>query len=214
VTTLAEKHFLLNGEIVYGSFNGIFFSIVQFTQVSGNIISTFVLRYGYQNSTPTSAPNPPDFSHQFEESTDEGTIPWITKFVLYISFAVCCVIGFFILLIWVKRLDRRHLPSDTKNIWSSSRFGSFGQDIRPGSNIFATFCLTIRLEMFLMIPIMVTNGFEMGFAFSSLTKDVIASKLGEENIGDCMLIFGIALALSSLFVGILSDRVGKVICIS
>jgi len=204
VTTLAEKHHLLKAENVYGSFNGIFYGIVQATQISGNLISAFVLP-NVHISAPTSAPTLSDYYHRFDETEGKVTLPWITKFVLYMSFAVSCVIGFFIFLLFVKRLDF---------ICSSSRFESIGLERGTCSKISATLRLMVRPDMFLMIPIFFTHGIEMSFAFSSLTKDVITTKLGQHHIGYCMIMFGIANTLSSLLIGILSDKVGKVNCIS
>merc|ERR550534_2674065 len=71
-----------------------------------------------------------------------------------------------------------------------------------------------RPKMFLLIPLFLANGLEMGFSYSSLTGDVITPFLGQENLGWCMTVFGACDAASSLFFWKVSDNVGTTACIS
>lgn len=215
VSTLAERHHTLYEEEVYGLFNGIFYTIFQSTQVFGNVISAVVLTSA-SDSTPTFDPTFLEWFNQFSESKKQYTIPDSTRNLIFWSYAACCGIGFFILLLCVNRLKHEdQLRKSTS--WELSRntsFQSVGQTIGTNPNIFATFRLMTRPKMFLLIPLFLANGLEMGFSWSSLTGDVITPFLGKENLGWCMTVFGACNAVSSLFFGTISDHVGTTVCIS
>jgi len=193
VTTLAERQSVIINEDVYGSFNGIFYSIFQLTQVSGNLISALVLDTG---------------------SGDADDISWITKFILFTCFAVSCWLGLIVLYIWVKQLEPKDQRTPGEEIHVSDKAQNTVQEMEGETDIWSAFRFMSYPQLFLLIPIMLANGLEMGFAYSTLTGDVIAGNLGTDNIGWGMIVFGVADTLSSYFFGKVSDKVGPVLCIT
>ena len=91
-------------------------------------------------------------------------MPDVTKFALYATYAACGGIGFLVLMLWVKPLKHKDEHSEASEILNRGRFQSIGQEIGTGPNISSTFRLMANPQMFLIIPIMLTNGLEMGFA--------------------------------------------------
>jgi len=193
VTTLAERQSLLTNVDVYGTFNGIFYSIFQLQQISGNLISALVLDTG---------------------SGDSDDIAWITKFILFVSFGACCWLGLLVLYIWVKRLEPEDLRKPGEETCVSDKAQNTVQAVEGEQDIWSAFRFMTYPQLFLLIPIMLANGLEMGFAYSTLTGDVIAGNLGTDNIGWGMIVFGVGCALSSFFFGKVSDKLGPVFCIT
>jgi len=201
VTVLAEKHYQQRAnEHVYGLFHGIFFAAWQFTQVSGNFLSSILLHIGSDvNNLPTSARD------MVQVSSNKEIIPEVTKYVLFTCYTACCVIGFIVITIFVENLKQR----DTQAVEGSKRLA---EKTGAHATITATFRLMTRPECYLLIPLMLANGFESGFTYSSLTANVITRNLGQDNIGYGMIIFGITTTLSSISFGKVADKMGTGIC--
>jgi len=66
----------------------------------------------------------------------------------------------------------------------------------------------IEPKMFLIIPIIMFNGLEMGFIWGDFTQHYIKPTLGKASIGWIMAIFGGSDALMSFLLGKVSDAIG------
>ena len=64
-------------------------------------------------------------------------------------------------------------------------------------------------RMVLLIPIMMYNGFEQGFAWGDFTSNWVKPGVGLANIGYVMAAFGAADVIGSISFGKLSDKVGR-----
>jgi len=200
VSTLAERHNEVYRGDVFGMFNGIFYAIFQLTQVSGNIISYMVL--DRDKNSPTEAPTlPPQW-----DSPPKTDVDTRTKYLLFLSFIVSCGIG---VLITQFTLD----PLKVKNKAQKMGYTQIEKesiDLREEESSCQVLTSTLRLmvkpHLFMLIPIMVANGLEQGFAYSTLTANVIDENLGEANIGLGMICFGVFNTLSSLIFGKISDQ--------
>jgi len=215
VSTLAEQHTSLTGlDDAFGTFNGIFYGVFQMTQVSGNLISALVLNNGKDTSAPTHAPTPADLAISVDDlalgsgkkHVDKGTEELL--FVIYIG---CCAIGAFLFQFCVAGLRKGNQPcpegySQIEQGESTRHTGKREPTVLE--SVGATFRLMVKPRCFFLIPLMLANGFEMGFAYSTLTGTIIKTNLGEPNIGWGMICFGVADVLSSIFFGRLADIIG------
>jgi len=206
VSTLAERHNQINGEDVFGMFNGVFYAFFQLTQVSGNLISYIVL--DKDKSSPSQAPT----SSDLWSTPAKSDVNHSTKDLLFMSFIISCLIGIVITQCTLLSLKPKKKRGEIG--YTRIEEGNFDEEGRQSSChvLTSTFRLMVRPQLFLIIPIMVANGLEMGFAYSTLTANVIKVNLGEANIGLGMICFGVFDTLSSLFFGKISDQ--KIVGIS
>jgi len=201
VSTLAERHNeAYRGEDVFGMFNGIFYAIFQLTQVSGNIISYIVL--DKDKNGPTEAPT----SLPLWDSPPKRVVDNRTKYLLFTSFIISCGIG---ILITQFTLEALKVKSTAQKM-GYTQIEKESIDAHEEESSCLVLTSTLRLmakpHLFLLIPIMVANGLEQGFAYSTLTANVIKTNLGEANIGLGMICFGVLNTLSSLIFGKISDQ--------
>jgi len=203
VTLLAENYKQYDTEgcrDVFGWFNGIFYGVYQMTQVSGNLISMLVLRE--EDVGPTQQPT--NFLEPPKSEINEHT-----RILLFMTYIVSCATGVILMKCMVKPLTQLQLGSaliETKAI----------DDINEETScsiLTSTLRLMVKPRLFLLIPLMVVNGVEMGFAYSALTANVIKENLGEDNIGLGMICFGVVDTLSATIFGKISDIVGIPVCI-
>jgi len=206
VSTLAERHNEMFGEDVFGLFNGIFFAIFKLTQVSGNLISYIVLDKDESSAigSPTSSP--------VGDVPSKSDLDDKTKYLLFMSFIISCLIGVFVIQCLLESLK----PKKTAKM-GFKQIKKTNLDIIDKKSSCHVLTSTVRLmfkpHLCLLIPIMVANGLEMGFAYSTLTDNVIKENLGEANIGLGMICFGVFATLSSLVFGKISDQIGISTCL-
>jgi len=201
VSSLAERYNQINSEDVFGMFNGVFYSFFKFTQVSGNLISYIVLDKA--KTSPTEAPTSPPLL----SAPDKTDINDSTKYLLFMSFIISCLIGIAIMQFTLKTLK----PKKNTSIGFTEIEEGLLDKVHEESSchvLTSVLRLMVRPHLYLLIPIMVVNGLEVGFAWSTLTANVIKVNLGEANIGLCMICFGVLDTFSALFFGKISDRVG------
>merc|ERR1719397_692649 len=101
VSTLAERQKEFQTNDVFGMYNGIFYGIFQLTQVSGNLISYFVL--DKDKNTPTQAPTSGMLAPPKTEINES------TKYLLFMTFIVSCLIGIVIMQCTVQTLKPKKL---------------------------------------------------------------------------------------------------------
>jgi len=185
VSTLAEN--CRQGDRdVFGIFNGIFYGVFQMTQLSGNLISAYVLdRWGETNAN----------------------IPMNTRSILYTCFIISCCSGVILMQCFVQPLKPRRVEAYSK-IEDEIETDEGSVKRYAGS----TFRLMLKPRLFLLIPMMLASGLEQGFAFSTLTANVIKVNLGEENIGFGMICFAIMDTIGSVLFGGISDQAGYSAC--
>jgi len=200
VSTLAEKYNQINSEDVFGMFNGIFYGFFQATQVSGNLISFFVL--DKDKTSPTEAPTslPPLGGPPKTDINDS------TKYLLYMSFMISCLIGIVIMQLTLEPLKPKKKKAEIGYTQIEEGYVHEVDEESSCHVLTSTLRLMVRPHLFLLIPIMVANGLEMGFAYSTLTANVIKVNLGEAKIGLGMICFGAFDTFSSLFFGKISDQ--------
>jgi len=200
VSTLAERHNDVYREDVFGMFNGIFCAIFQLTQVSGNLISYIVL--DKDKNSPTEAPT----SLPLWDSPSKSVVDTKTKYLLFLSFIISCGLGILITQFTLEALKVKN----TAQKMGYTQIEKESIDAHEEQSSCLVLTSTLRLmakpHLFMLIPIMVANGLEQGFAYSTLTANVIKTNLGEANIGLGMICFGVLNTLSSLIFGKISDQ--------
>jgi predicted MFS family arabinose efflux permease len=183
-------------------FNGIFYAAFQMTQVSGDLISMIILNK--DDASPSQTPS-------VSTDSQKSEIDKRTSFQLFMAYVTSCIIGIIVMQCMVRPLK----PKTPKFGYIKIEKDTFDDTNEESScHILAsTLSLIVKPRLFLLIPLMLVNGLEMGFAYSTLTENVIKKKLGESNIGLGMVCFGLSDTLSSILFGKISDKIGIPICI-
>jgi len=239
VTTLAERHAKIYNEDVYGSFNGMFYGIFQLTQVSGNLISTLVLNAAWTDDGTMFA----QFATESVKTITLPWMTKLWLYVSYgVSCGIGLVVlniwverlesndqpsktyrGGSAPNLIDKLCGRYRSVKDEETntllklrkveVNSSDKPKNTEEAIGTEKNVWSAFRFMVHPQLFLLIPVMLANGLEMGFAYSSLTGDVVTGNLGVSYVGWGMIVFGIVGTISSLFFGKVSEKAGPVICI-
>merc|ERR1712096_207721 len=94
-----------------------------------------------------------------------------TKYLLFMTFIISCLIGVVIMQCTLKSLK----PKNTKMGYTQIEKECL-EGVAEKSSCYvltSTLRLMTKKHLFLLIPVMVANGLEMGFAYSTLTANVI-----------------------------------------
>eukprot|EP01060_Flectonema_neradi_P012038 TRINITY_DN18965_c0_g1_i1.p1 TRINITY_DN18965_c0_g1~~TRINITY_DN18965_c0_g1_i1.p1 ORF type:complete len:538 (+),score=92.90 TRINITY_DN18965_c0_g1_i1:78-1691(+) len=183
VATNAERYAHANGlekKAAMGSFMGIFWGFFQATQIAGNLAASLLL--------------------------DKANWSTTALMLFYLCFAgVGTGVALFIGSVKPVKVgdceesdgaesDAESEPKERKSFRESlSGMIDIIQDKR----------------MVLLIPIMMYNGFEQGFAWGDFTSNWVKPGVGLANIGYVMAAFGAADVIGSITFGKLSDRIGR-----
>ncbi|XP_072041294.1 protein unc-93 homolog A-like [Amphiura filiformis] len=192
---ISETH-----EAVISRFNGVFFFFNLASQIPGNLVSSLVLFSGVNGGTS----NDTDLSSC--GANDCGAVPVANssgsntpdQTTLYILFGTLLAWG--TLSIPMAAFFMNPLPSYCPVL--PAKRSALEQ-------LKATFRLALSPRMFLLIPLIIYNGMELGFASGDFTKAYISCTQGVQTIGFVMTAYGIGGGISALFLGIINKYTGR-----
>ncbi|CAE1177234.1 unnamed protein product [Acanthosepion pharaonis] len=215
-------------EHVCSKFHGIFYLIVFFSEVFGNLISSVIL--GSNSSVPvlispnntsflvnqTTSPVSENFSSQYahcgvsyshSDDTNTDTVPvdQTTIYVLTAVFAGMDIIAFFIIFFCVDPLTlyyRCETATDVKSCWQ------VWQDVKSVL-IFMT-----DWRFILLVPLYMFSAIHIGYISAEITKAFVTCFLGIHMVGYMMICYGISDAFSSYITGWLNQITGRLVLIS
>ncbi|XP_072041292.1 protein unc-93 homolog A-like [Amphiura filiformis] len=185
-------------EAVISRFNGVFFLFFLASQIPGNLVSSLVLFSGVNggnaNETDLSFCGANDCGAAANSSSSD--LPDQTT--VYILFGTLLAWG--TLSIPMAAFFMNPLPSYCPVL--PVKRSALEQ-------LKATFRLALSPRMFLLIPLIVYNGLELGFAYGDFTKAFISCTQGVQTIGFVMTAYGIGGGISALFLGIINKYTGR-----
>lgn len=215
-------------EHVCSKFHGIFYLIVFFSEVFGNLISSVIL--GSNSSVPvlisqnntsflvnqTTSPVSENFSSQYahcgvsyshSDDTNTDTVPvdQTTIYVLTAVFAGMDILAFFIIFFCVDPLTlyyRCETATDVKSCWQ------VWQDVKSVL-IFMT-----DWRFILLVPLYMFSAIHIGYISAEITKAFVTCFLGIHMVGYMMICYGISDAFSSYITGWLNQITGRLVLIS
>ncbi|XP_072024916.1 protein unc-93 homolog A-like [Amphiura filiformis] len=193
-------------EAVISRFNGVFFLFCLACQIPGNLVSSLVLFSGTNGTS-----NDTDLS--FCGANNCGAVPaanssgsdtpdQTTVYILFGTLLAWCTLS-----IPMAAFFMNPLPSYCPVL--PAKRGALEQ-------LKTTFTLALSPRMFLLIPLNIYNGLELGFAFGDFTKvyrftdqAYISCTQGVQTIGFVMAAYGVGGGISALFLGIISKYTGR-----
>ncbi|XP_072051477.1 protein unc-93 homolog A-like [Amphiura filiformis] len=187
-------------EAVISRFNGVFFMFFLASQIPGNLVSSLVLFSGVNGGTS----NETDLS--FCGANDCGAAPAANSSGSYTPDQTTVYILFGTLLAW----GTLSIPMAAFFMNPLPYYCSILPTKRSAvEQLKATLRLALSPRMFLLIPLIVYNGLELGFAYGDFTKAYISCTQGVQTIGFVMTAYGVAGGISALFLGIISKYTGR-----
>ncbi|KAI8794006.1 protein unc-93 A [Biomphalaria glabrata] len=210
ISAAGEKYAALQGisteadlHAVLSKFNGIFFMFYEVTQVTGNMISSFVLSTSSYNTSLTDGHNkicgPDDcpFSAQGTNVT-AAAIQEPEKHVVYTLlgvFLACNVCGFMLTLFGLPQ----HTPT------SRAETDSVLKDV------VSCFKMTVDSRMLLMLPLFMGQAMAVGVLYADYTKAYISCALGVRWVGYIMTSYGICTAIFAIGINSLAGPLGRLV---
>ncbi|XP_072028534.1 protein unc-93 homolog A-like [Amphiura filiformis] len=186
-------------EAVISRFNGVFFLFVLASQIPGNLVSSLVLYSGVNGGTS----NETDLS--FCGANDCGTAVTNSS-GSYSPDQTTVYILFGTLLAW----GTLSIPMAAFFMNPLQSYCSVLPAKRSAlEQLKATFRLALSPKMFLLIPLIIYNGVELGFAYGDFTKAYISCTQGVQTIGFVMTAYGVGGGISALFLGLISKYTGR-----
>lgn len=147
--------------------NGIFFTIYEMTQITGNLVSSLVLRQDVDNATFVNLTKfcgyqdcPVSGNATDLEEPERSTI-----YTLLGVFLACDVLGLLVTLIFLTPLP--------KSDWSSHQ--------SVGSTLTSCFVTLVRSELLLLVPLIMFMATEQAVLLSDYTK--VRAKIGDRGVG-------------------------------
>lgn len=216
LTEIAECYSKLtneSNESVVNRFFGIFFSVFQFSQIIGNLLSSLVLKppesIKLKNATTIynldlcGSNDCPSDSTSLQASSSPKIVRPKTSTVYMLCFVYLSLMLSSILLIMfcLKNLTNK------KNIKKSISENKFSLLISTIKNI-------KNLNQILLIPLTLWLGFSLAFIGADFTKSFVACAKGVDSVGYAMIYFGLANAFGSFLFGQLAKYLSRFVCLS
>ncbi|XP_013411924.1 protein unc-93 homolog A [Lingula anatina] len=209
LTTAALDRALTTGneeDTVIAQFNGLFWGILQLSQIAGNVISASVLADDHvahlnKNASHRNAPlcGAQDCSvhNKFKVDFREkdplfAHVPRKFEYVLLGIFLGCVLMG---IVIAAVLLDRQENDDDEEKD---------KQQEPANQRLLASLRLLKSKELLLLVPLVVYTGMAQGFVYGDFTKSFVNCSLGVHNLGLVMISFGATNAVSCFSLGFLN----------
>eukprot|EP00051_Salpingoeca_urceolata_P000807 m.36246 g.36246 ORF g.36246 m.36246 type:complete len:447 (-) comp11000_c0_seq2:122-1462(-) len=166
---------------VVGTMQGAFFGGFQLCQISGNLISSFVLHQGHTKSTD---------------------VPSSTKRLLFLVYIGCAGLAVVLMVVCLRRIRNKRQGAMT------IQAEVMPEPESAWTMFVRTLALLVQPRSLLLLPLFFASGFQASFAYADLTA-VVSKSIGEYNIGFVMCCYGACDALGSVALGRVSDRLGR-----
>ncbi|XP_062596122.1 protein unc-93 homolog A-like [Saccostrea cucullata] len=183
---------------VLSRLNGIFFTYYELTQISGNLVSSFVLNRDEYNSTPASTQcgcnDCPDVA--LENGTSKIVEPSSSTVYLMLSiFLAFDLLGFLCTVIF--------LPSIPKSEWA--------EQSNTQESITACFSALWDPKLVLLVPFISIMAMEQAVLWTDFTKSYISCPYGIQMIGFVMASYGCATTVSAFVTSRVAKYTGRYI---
>ncbi|KAF0695138.1 Aste57867_14035 [Aphanomyces stellatus] len=193
VLWIAQASYLTQLSVVYskfkheplvssmGYFNGLFFSIFRASSILGNTVSSFVLGY----------------------------LAWSTQ-TLFVMFTILGSCGSALMLI-LPALATASTDAELVQLVPEKSDENEADPHVVGFNFAGIWALLHDSRMLCLMPVIVINGLQQGFASGEFTSNVIRESLGGPSIGYVMALYGGVNVLSSYGFGRVADKFGPLV---
>ncbi|KAM9316720.1 protein unc-93 homolog A-like [Gastrophryne carolinensis] len=191
---------------IVNQYFGVFFLIFQTSAIWGNLISSLVFDLGpnkvsfNESYSQCGANSCPGLSDESDNHTSVSSgVSDEMRYTLMGIYTGCGVLAVLIIAICLDNIDLNE-NQEYKNEISSSIWKS----------LLATLNQLRDIRQWLLIPLTMFLGFELGFLASDYTKAYVTCTLGIHFVGYVMICFGGVNSICSLFFGKISQYTGRI----
>ncbi|XP_005096597.1 protein unc-93 homolog A isoform X1 [Aplysia californica] len=187
---------------VLSKFNGIFFMFYEMTQITGNLISSFVLSSGSYNSTNSNEPkvcgvHVCDTADTGSNTSSSSEVEEPEKDVVYILlgvFLACNIVGFLVTAFFLPKLKN---PEKDSNVTGGC------------SEMFGCMKMVVDSRMVLLIPLFMGQAMAVGVLYGDYTRDYISCGIGIQWVGYIMTSYGVCTAVFAISINSLARHMGR-----